>query len=110
MITLYLHGVVAPGRRDDLERFLAEARAVYEAPGGIRVRLHWDLADPHRFVEIMEYADRDAYERDQERVERDPVMGALLERWHALLVDGPRVSAYDEAALPAVRRGHSRRR
>jgi hypothetical protein len=100
VITLYLHAAVSPGRRDGLEAFLAEARRVYEAPGGIRVRLQWDLADPGRFVEIMEYADRDAYERDRARVETDPVMRELIGRWHALLADGPVVSAFDEAVLP----------
>ena len=102
MITLYLHGAVMPGRRGDLEAFLAEARAVYEQPGGIRVRLQWDVADPNRFVEIMEYADRETYERDQDRVESDPVMRGLIERWHALLAEGPAVTAYDEVTLPAA--------
>ena len=83
-----------------LERFLAEARTFYEAPGGVRVRLQWDLADPCSFVEIMEYADRAAYDADQRRVEEDPVMGAWLARWHELL-DGPvDVSAAEERALP----------
>ncbi|MCL2464929.1 MAG: hypothetical protein FWF28_07680 [Micrococcales bacterium] len=100
MITLYLHCTVASGRRGDLERFLAEARTVYEAPGGIRARLQWDLTDPGRFVEIFEYADRDIYERDQERVETDPEMASLLTRWHTLLAEGPAVSAYQEVMLP----------
>lgn len=99
MITLYLHGRVLPGRRADLERFLAEARPVYEEPDGIRVRLQWSLDDPDAFVEIMEYRDRSVYEHDQLRVESDPRMRALIERWHALLADGPRVSAYGEASV-----------
>ncbi len=99
MITLYLHGRVADGDQARLEAFLAEARATYEAPGGIAVRLQWDVAEPGAFVEIMEYADRTAYDRDQRRAEEDPAMRALLRRWHELLVDGPRVAAYKEARL-----------
>jgi hypothetical protein len=97
--TLYLHGRVLPGHRDDLARFLAEARPVYEEPDGVSVRLQWSLDDPDAFVEIMEYCDRAVYEHDQPRVEVDPRMRALIERWHALLAEGPRVSAYDEAAV-----------
>lgn len=99
MITLYLHGRVQPGRQAHLEQFLAEARPVYEEPGGIVVRLQWSLSNPDAFVEIMEYRDRAVYERDQERVEQDPRMRALIERWHALLADRPVVTAFDEATI-----------
>lgn len=99
MITLYLHGRVLPGHRADLERFLGEARPVYEEPAGVRVRLQWSLDDPDAFVEIMEYRDRAVYERDQERVEADPRMRGLIERWHALLAEGPRVSTFDEVSI-----------
>ena len=88
MIVLHLAGRVPDGGRARLEAFLAEARPFYEAPGGVRVRLQWDRADPARFLEIMEYADEAAYLADQERVERDPVMRSWLARWH-LLLDGP---------------------
>ena len=44
----------------------------YEQPGGIRVRLLWDTADPDRFIEIVEYADQGAHDRDQARVADDP--------------------------------------
>ena len=99
MIVLHLHGRVPGGGRPALEAFLAEARAFYEAPGGIRVRLHWDRADPCRFLEIMEYADEAAYAADQERVEADPEMRAWLARWHALL-DGPiAVTVYDDVPV-----------
>jgi hypothetical protein len=72
---------------------------VYEEPEGIAVRLQWSLDDPDAFVEIMEYRDLAVYDSDQERVEHDPRMRALIERWHALLADGPRVTAYGEAAI-----------
>jgi hypothetical protein len=35
----------------------------------------WDVADANRFIEVAEYADTEAYTRDQARVEPDPVMG-----------------------------------
>ncbi|GEA82964.1 hypothetical protein GCM10009774_27510 [Cellulomonas gelida] len=98
MITLYLHGRAASDARS-LEHFLARARPVYEAPGGIRVRLQWSLVEPGAFVEIMEYRDRLTYEADQVRVEQDPAMRALIDEWHTHLVGPPRVEAYEDVTL-----------
>ena len=99
VIVLHLAGRVPEGGRPALEAFLAEARPFYEAPGGVRVRLQWDRADPAQFLEIMEYDDEAAYRTDQERVERDPEMRAWLARWHALL-DGPiEVRVLDDVPL-----------
>lgn len=104
MITLYLHGRVRTTRAE-LEAFLARARPVYEEPGGIGTRLQWSLDDPAVFVEIMEYADRTAYDADQLRVEQDPAMRALLTEWRTHLDGLPRVVAYAEADLGAVPAG-----
>lgn len=95
MIELHLRGHSVPGRRADLVDFLAEAIPFYERPGGIRVRVLWDTADPDRFVEIIEYADQAAHDRDQLRVERDPQMRGYLERWRALLDAPPQVETYE---------------
>lgn len=94
MIELHLRGRAAPGRRSDLVEFLREAIPFYEGPGGIRVRLLWDLADPDRFVEVVEYADRDAHDRDQARVDHDADMQGYLRRWRALLAEPPQVHTY----------------
>lgn len=88
MIELHLRGRAASGRRADLLAFLAEAIPFYEQPGGIRVRVLWGMDDPDQFVEVIEYADQAAHDRDQIRVAEDPRMRAYLQRWHALL-DGP---------------------
>lgn len=94
VIELHLRGVAAAGRRDDLIAFLAEAIPFYERPGGIRVRVLWDLADPDRFVEVIEYADQDAHDRDQLRVQSDPEMLAYLHRWRGLLAGPPQIETY----------------
>ena len=75
--------------------FLREAIPFYERPGGIRVRLLWDLDAPDRFVEVVEYADRVTYDRDQLRVDQDDEMRAYLRRWRALLAEPPQVRAYE---------------
>jgi quinol monooxygenase YgiN len=95
VIELHLRGRVAPGQRADLVRFLREAIVFYERPGGIRVRLLWDLDDPDRFIEVVEYADRDAHDRDQMRVDHDPEMQGYLRRWRALLAEPPQVHTYE---------------
>ncbi len=95
MIELHLRGRVAAGRRNDFDAFLPEAIPFYESPGGIRVRVLWDVADPDRFVEIIEYADQDAHDRDQIRVENDVQMRDLLERWRDLLDGPPIVETYE---------------
>jgi quinol monooxygenase YgiN len=94
MIELHLRGRAAPGRRSDLVEFLREAIPFYEGPGGIRVRLLWDLADPDRFVEVVEYADRDAHDRDQARVDHDADMQGYLRRCRAFLAEPPQVHTY----------------
>lgn len=94
MIELHLRGQAAPGGREDLLAFLAEAIPFYEKPGGIRVRLLWDTTDPGRFIEIVEYADQEAHDRDQVRVAEDPEMGEYLRRWRDLLAGPPQVETY----------------
>ncbi|GAB3407165.1 putative quinol monooxygenase [Flindersiella endophytica] len=105
MIELHLRGRVAPRRRDDLVAFLREAIPFYEQPGGIRVRLMWDVADPDRFVEVVEYADQHSHDLDQARVENDPEMKDYLRRWHGLLVEPPRVETYRHDPAPHQRQG-----
>ena len=94
VIELHLRGTAQAGRRDDLAAFLAEAIPFYERPGGIRVRVLWDVADPDRFLEIIEYAGQGAHDRDQLRVQTDPEMLAYLHRWRGLLAGPPQVETY----------------
>ena len=99
MIELHLRGRALPGRRADLVAFLHEAVPFYERPGGIRVRLLWDVSDPDRFVEVVEYADQDVHDRDQVRVDSDAQMQDYLRRWRALLAEPPEVETYRVASV-----------
>lgn len=85
---IQLRGRVTEGRWDDLLSFLHKAIAFYEEPGGIRVRLLCDVADPDVFIEVIEYETEESYAADQRRVENDPAMIARLEEWRGLLA-GP---------------------
>lgn len=93
-VDLHLRVRVKPGQRGAFLEFLGEAILFYESPGGIRVWLLEDLHDDHRFIELVSYGDRGAYERDQERVRSDPEMQRYLARWRALLAEPPVVEAY----------------
>lgn len=102
MVSLHLHLRIDPARREELLRFLARATPVYEAPGGIRVRLAERLGDPGALIEVIEYATEEAYARDQRRVDEDPAMRALLAEWRTLLLDPPRVEVWREVAVGRV--------
>lgn len=106
MIELHLWGRVAEGQRPEFDAFLAKAIPFYESPGGIRVRVLWDVADPDRFVEVIEYADQAAHDRDQLRVENDVQMRDVLQRWRELLDGPPTVETYKVGERP---KGRSRR-
>jgi quinol monooxygenase YgiN len=93
-VELHLRGRVAAGRRDDLVAFLVEAIPFYERPGGIKVRLLWDVGDPDKFIEAVEYVDQDTHDRDQTRVAEDPEMAEYLRRWRELLAGPPQVETY----------------
>ncbi|TXH10749.1 MAG: hypothetical protein E6R02_06820 [Gammaproteobacteria bacterium] len=95
MISLYLRGEIK-GSRAEFEQFLQQARLTYERPGGIRVRLQWDVRETKRFVEIIEYADRESFEADQVRVQQDPEMIELLEQWQGLLQGKVEVQSCEE--------------
>jgi hypothetical protein len=94
VIELHLRGRAAPGRRADLVAFLREAVPFYERPGGIRIRLLWDVTDADRFVEVVEYVDQDTHDRDQVRAAGDAEMQGYLRRWRALLAEPPQVEVY----------------
>jgi hypothetical protein len=54
----------------------------------------WDVTDSDRFIEVVEYADQDAHDRDQIRVAGDGEMQDYLRRWRALLGAPPEVETY----------------
>ncbi len=93
-VELHLRCRVATERRAEFLAFLREAIPFYERPGGIRVRLLRDIRDDSRFIELVEYADENTYERDQRRVEQDADMKSYLARWRALLAEPPGVEVY----------------
>ena len=74
---------VAPERRAALLAFLQRAVPFYERPGGIRVSLYESLDEPGLVLELVAYASEDDYARDQERVEHDTEMRAVLEEFRA---------------------------
>ena len=87
---------VAEGGGDAFLAFLKEAKPYYEGPGGIRVRLLRSLADPRRFIEVVEYDGEESFDRDQLRVESDPEMAEWLRRWRTLLDEAVRVEVWEE--------------
>ena len=95
MIELHLRIRVKEENRDAFLAFLCKAIPYYESPGGIRVRLIRDRADPERYIEIVEYDSNDKFELDEHRIAHDPQMRALLDRWRALLAGPPEVEVYE---------------
>jgi quinol monooxygenase YgiN len=81
---------------EELLSFLREAVPFYESPGGVRVRLLRSIDNPTRFIEIIEYDDRDAFEKDQHRVASDPQMRGYLQTWRSLLAEGVEVETYED--------------
>lgn len=108
IVALHLRLRVAPERRSHLVGFLREAVTYYEAPGGMRVRLLQRREDPTEFLEIVEYDSVAGYTADQTRVEHDPAMRELLDRWREILAEPAVVETYDditaEIASPSRRR------
>lgn len=98
-IELHLRVTARPGMRGELLNFLREAIPFYETPGGIEIVLLEDHVDPQRFIELIRYADRATYERDQQRVENDARMRRYLDRWRALLAAPPVVETYSPVTL-----------
>lgn len=91
---LHLRIRVLPGRREEFLAFLREAIPFYEAPGGIRIRVLQRHDDPDELIEVVEYTSKEAYERDQARVDSDPAMIERLSRWRALLAGPVTVETY----------------
>lgn len=87
---------VAEENEERLLAFLREAVPYYEQPGDIRVRLLRSRSDPRRLIEVVEYATRGVYDRDQVRVAGEPRMKSFLERWHDLLEGSVEVEVYEE--------------
>jgi quinol monooxygenase YgiN len=97
-IVLHLHIRVLPENRGALLGFLQQARAFYEQPGGIRMKLLQDNEDLNSFVEVFEYETIEAYQADEQRVMHDPVMKAFLTTWRGLLAGPPSVQVYADAS------------
>ncbi len=98
-IDLHLRIRVRMGMREEFLSFLRDAVPIYESPGGIEVRLLQHASDDHRFIELVLYQDEATYQRDQHRMEHDPTMRDLLQRWRALLEGPPVVEVYRLRAI-----------
>lgn len=105
-IALHLRIRVKPPNRDDLLKFLSEAKSFYERPGGIAMRLLQSTNDRNAFIEVFEYASVAAYEADERRVRDDPRMKAYLERWRNFLDGPPIVEVYAEQPVASAARGN----
>jgi len=96
-IFLHLRVRVPLQNQERFHRFLESATPFYEAPGGIKMHLLRSPNDPTRFIELVEYATEEDYERDQIRVEADPIMRRLLAEWRELLDGPPEVEVWTES-------------
>jgi quinol monooxygenase YgiN len=79
---------------EPLLRFLRTAVPFYERAGGISIRLFQNVDDPSRFIEIVEYENQQAHDRDQVRVVSDRQMQSYIQSWHAILDGPPEVETY----------------
>lgn len=79
---------VPASRREGLFDFLRGAIPFYERPGRIRVGLFESADEPGLYLELVAYANEEAYAADQDRVERDREMLSTLDRFKAA-VGGP---------------------
>jgi hypothetical protein len=80
----------------ELFSFLKAAVPFYESIGCVRVRLLRNIDDPTRYIEVIEYEDLEAFEKDQLRVANDPQMHGYLEVWRSLLSGGVEVETYED--------------
>lgn len=96
-VEIHLRLRLRGGCYDAYMAFLEDGIPYYESPGGIRVRLLRDHADPERYIEVIEYGSQEIYEIDQQRVEHDQTMKAFLDRWRGLLAEPPVVEVYHNA-------------
>jgi quinol monooxygenase YgiN len=82
---------VADDRREQLFSFLERAFDTCEKPEGVRMVLYESIDEPGLFFEVVAYANDEAYEADQHRLEHDPEMRAILDEWRRLLEAPPEV-------------------
>jgi quinol monooxygenase YgiN len=71
----------------DLTMYLRQAVPFYQSLRGVNVRLLRSLDRPGRFVEIIEYADEEAFLADKNRVSHDEQMQSFLAQWRELLTE-----------------------
>jgi hypothetical protein len=78
----------------DLTRYLRQAVPFYQSLPGVNVRLLRSLDRPGRFVEIIEYANDEAFRADKTRVSDDERMQSFLAEWRELLTEPPVVEHF----------------
>lgn len=93
---LHLRCATRTGVSEELSEFLKEAVPFYESLPGVRVQLLRNVDEPNRYIEVIVYETIEAYDRDRARVEGDPRMQALLQRWRSLLAPDIAVETYDD--------------
>lgn len=84
------------GDHEELSAFLREAIPYYETLPGVRLRLLRSIEDPSRYIEVVEYDTKAAFEADEKRIATDPRMQSLLQAWRATLAGEVIVETYED--------------
>jgi [ribosomal protein S5]-alanine N-acetyltransferase len=101
-VRLLLRVRVPPQHRELFHEFLRNAIPEYEEPGDIRMALLRNREDPDEYIEVVEYASREAFDEDQIRMETNGRMQELLKSWRTYLLGPPVVETFEiETSLAA---------
>lgn len=104
-VEIHLHVRVSADNAHTFFAFLRDAIPFYEQPGGIRMKILQNNADPLHFIEVVQYTAVEDYERDQHRIEHDAEMKQFLSQWRSLLAEPPTVQIYSNRDADARANG-----
>ncbi len=79
-----------------LASMMKNSAPLYEAFGGVRIRLLRNVDDPAQFVQIIEYQANQDFELNRQKLSSDPMTRNFVTAWRALFPGAIEFDVYED--------------
>jgi hypothetical protein len=79
-----------------LASMMKTTAAMYEAFGGVRIRLLRNVDDPAQFVQVIEYQASKTLDAGRQKIAGDPMTRNIVQAWRSLFPGAIQIDEYED--------------
>jgi hypothetical protein len=94
--TLHLRFTFPGADSEQLSALMRASAPFYQAFGNAQLRLLRNADDPAKFIQVIEYETREAFELNRQSIASDMRMQTFLQAWRVMLPGAVEIDVYQE--------------